>query len=312
MRALRETAFVLVTAVLAFDARPSADVRVLQPYVGITLIDRAESTPRPVRMHIAQIDLSARGLRLRMSPPGGAREVVRETTLDYLKRQHAQLAINGHFFFPFPSNDTEAWVIGLAASDGRIYSSFESPVQSFALVGDAPALNIDRRNRALIVHRDPRRADGRHVQERVHLWNVVAGSAQIVTNGAVSIPTYADATRPVGLLLPGGPNEYSNAKSWYEVATARTAAGLSRDNRTLTLFTVDVRGGSDGMSVSEVAGVLVRDYGVWNALNLDGGGSTTMAWQDPATGEPALVNTSSDSPSGRAVASSLAVFARRR
>jgi exopolysaccharide biosynthesis protein len=65
------------------------------------------------------------------------------------------------------------------------------------------------------------------------------------------------------------------------------------------------------MTVPEVAAMLMRDYGVWNALNLDGGGSTTMAWEDPATGVAGILNTSSDNPDGRAVASSLAVFARR-
>ena len=77
-----------------------------------------------------------------------------------------------------------------------------------------------------------------------------------------------------------GPGTFSNEKSWYKVATARTAIGLSRDGRTLTLFTVDVRGGSDGMRVGEVADLLMADYGVWNALNLDGGGSTSMAMEE--------------------------------
>ena len=64
------------------------------------------------------------------------------------------------------------------------------------------------------------------------------------------------------------------------------------------------------MRVSEVADVLIRDYGVWNAVNLDGGGSTTLAMEDPATHEAAVVNASSDNPKGRSVASSLAIFAR--
>jgi exopolysaccharide biosynthesis protein len=85
---------------------------------------------------------------------------------------------------------------------------------------------------------------------------------------------------------------------------------LSKDARTVTLFTVDVRGGSLGLSVREVAALLVREFGAWNALNLDGGGSTSMAMEDPVTHEPRLVNTSSDNPAGRAVGSSLAVFAR--
>src|SRR5262245_57377211 len=63
------------------------------------------------------------------------------------------------------------------------------------------------------------------------------------------------------------------------------------------------------MGVSEVADLLIRDYNVCNALNMDGGGSTSLAMVDPATGVGALVNSSSDNPNGRSVASGLAVFA---
>jgi hypothetical protein len=82
--------------------------------------------------------------------------------------------------------------------------------------------------------------------------------------------------------------------SRYDAVTARTAIGLSRDGRNLTLFTVDVRGGSEGMRVGEVADVLMKDYGAWNALNLDGGGSTSMAMEDPATHNRSIVNVLSD------------------
>ena len=142
------------------------------------------------------------------------------------------------------------------------------------------------------------------------MWNAVSGSAQIVTEGVKTIPAYADADHPGALLLPGGSGHYSNGKSWYDVATARTAIGLSRDNRTLTLFTVDVREGSAGMRLDEVADMLLEDFGVWNAINLDGGGSTSVALEDPATHHASLVNAPADDhPHGRAVGSSLAVFA---
>jgi exopolysaccharide biosynthesis protein len=262
-------------------------------------------------MHVAQIDLRTPGLRFKVSPPAGDREVVRQTTREFLEQERAQLAINAHFFLPFPSADRTAWVIGLGASEGRVFSAFESPQQRYALVVDAPAVNIDRENHATIVHRDPAHADGLRVRENVALWNVVAGSSQIVTGGAVTVPGYRDADHPGGLLEPGGPNDYSNAKAWGDVLTARTAIGLSRDRQTLTLFTVDVRGGSEGMKLPEVASLLIRDYAVWDALNLDGGGSTTMAMED-ASGAAHIVNTSSDNPLGRSVGSSLAVFARRR
>jgi len=284
-----------------------------QPFGGITYIDRTETAPRAVHMHIVQVDLSAPGLRFKLSPPSGGREVIRQTTLDYLTQEGAQVAVNAHYFLPFPSTDREAWLIGIAASEGRVYSAFEAPEQSFALVRDAAGLNIDRENRATIVHRDREVADGVHVREAVTLWTTVSGSAQIVTDGVKTVPDYKDAQHPDALLDVGGPGTFSNEKSWYDVATARTAIGLSRDGRTLTLFTVDVRGGSEGMRVGEVADVLMADYGVWNALNLDGGGSTSMAMEDPLTHRRALVNVSSDrdNPSaGRSVGSSLVVFAR--
>jgi len=306
------TSLVALAIAVLLAASPRGDAQVTHPYGGVTYIDRVEASPRPLHMRVVQIDLRAPGLRFKVSPPGGSRETVRQRTVDYLRQERAQLAINAHFFLPFPSADTDAFVIGLAASEGRVFSAFESPEQSFAIVADAPALNIDARNRARIVHRNPKRPDRLHVRERVKLWNVVAGSAQIVTDGRPTVPVYRDSEHPRGLLTAGGPGRgFSNARSWYSVTTARTAIGLSRDNRTLTLFTVDVRGGSEGMRLEEVAAVLIRDYQVWNALNLDGGGSTTIAWADPATGEPAVLNASSDNPDGRSVATSLAVFAPR-
>lgn len=254
--------------------------------------------------------MAARGIRLMLTPPAGPRETIRQTTAAFVEGVHAQAGINAHFFLPFPSTDTADWLIGLAASDGRVFSACESPEQSFAIVPDAPAINIDATNHGSIVHCDSARPDAGGVQEAVHLWTTLSGSAQIVTAGVVTIPRYRDATHPDGALTPGSAGHYANGHSWYDVVTARSAIGLSKDGRTLTLFTVDARGGSAGMTVGEVASWLVDEYQVWNALNLDGGGSTSLVLADPATGRTRLVNTSSDNPAGRAVGSSLAVFAK--
>ena len=311
MRIRALTALLLAVAALAGPGA-AADQQVTHPYAGVSYIDRTITEPRPLHMHVVQVDLRSPGIVFKVSPPGGDREVPRQSTLDFLTEQHAQVAINAHYFLPFPSEDKTAWVIGLGASEGRVFSAFETPEQRYALVTDAPALNIDRRNRASIVHRDPKFKDGLHVREKATLWNVVAGSSQIVTSGGITVPVYRDEQHRDGLLEPGGPNNYSNAKAWADSTTARTAIGLSRDRRTLTLFTVDVRAGSEGMRLAEVANVLIHDFQVFDALNLDGGGSTTMAMEDPATGTRSVVNASSDNPQGRVVATSLAVFARRR
>src|SRR5207247_3487273 len=108
-------------------------------------------------------------------------------------------------------------------------------------------------------------------------------------------------------------NDYSNMHSWYDIPRARTAAGLTRNKRTLVLFTVDETGTGNartgGMTVREVADVLIKDYGVYNALNLDGGGSTALAMEDSSKHSARLINHPSDAADGRPVASNLAIFA---
>ena len=282
---------------------------VRRPFVGVTTITRTETSPRNLRMHIVQIDLNAPGIHFKVTAPGGGMETVRNTTVGFLSEEHAQIAVNAHFFLPFPSTNSDAMLIGLAASNGNVYSAFESPVQSYAIVADAPAFNIDEMNRVSIVHRNPDFSDGKHVLESVMLWNVVSGSAQIVTDGVKTIPVYKDDEHPAGLLTPGGAVEYDNSRSWYNILTARTAIGITRDNRTLVIFTVDRATGSFGMTGAEVADTLIRDYSVVNALNLDGGGSTTLAMENPTTHVGELVNVSDDNPRGRYVGSNLAVFA---
>ncbi len=57
----------------------------------------------------------------------------------------------------------------------------------------------------------------------------------------------------------------------------RTSVGTTRDGRHLLLVTVDGRQAfSKGVSLDGMA-LILRRYGAWNAINLDGGGSTTLA-----------------------------------
>lgn len=324
-----------VVAVCGWSAGLRAAKVVEHPFPGITHITRTETSPRNLRMNIVLVDLTAPEIHFKMTPPGTNLplpafptpgwplppprfETVRQSTLGFLNASHAQVAIDSHFFAPFPVSNSQsayAYLIGLAASRGNVYSAFEAPFQNYSIVTDSPAINIDSSNHASVVHRDPNFADGKHVLENVQLWNALAGSAQIVTNGVTTIPDYRDATHPDGLLTPPGPANYSNRNSWYNLINSRTAIGLTQDNRTLVLFTVDVRPNTGpianrslGMRVGEVADLLRNDYQVWNALNLDGGGSTTMAMEDPGDHIRRVINTPSDSPPGRSEGSNLAVY----
>lgn len=84
----------------------------------------------------------------------------------------------------------------------------------------------------------------------------------------------------------------------------RSAIGISRDSTRLYLLAVDGRRGwSVGMTLAEVADALLA-AGAWDALNLDGGGSTAL-W---VAGR--VVNVPSDPTGERAVGNALWLFSR--
>ena len=91
---------------------------------------------------------------------------------------------------------------------------------------------------------------------------------------------------------------------------ARTAAGVSRDGRHLYLVVVNGRSAvSTGLTLAGLSTLLHR-VGADDAMNLDGGGSSTLALRVP--GEPVV--SVRNLPSGgreRAVANGIGVFVRR-
>ena len=93
----------------------------------------------------------------------------------------------------------------------------------------------------------------------------------------------------------------------------RSAAGISRNGRYLILMAIDGRqpGYSESVSTGETA-EWIGKLGAYNALNLDGGGSTTLVIEGP-DGAPVVLNRPSGPPPGleRRVANHLGVFAQR-
>jgi len=90
-----------------------------------------------------------------------------------------------------------------------------------------------------------------------------------------------------------------------EARHPRTAIGFSRDSTTLFLLTVDGRSErSVGATLVELA-ALMRRLGAWQAMNFDGGGSTTMVVGG------VVVNSPTDATGEREVGSALAVVRKR-
>lgn len=81
----------------------------------------------------------------------------------------------------------------------------------------------------------------------------------------------------------------------------RTAIGFSRDSTKIYFITVDGRQASSvGMTLDELANFMLT-LGIWHAVNLDGGGSTTMVVRGK------VVNSPSDATGERSVSNAILV-----
>lgn len=149
---------------------------------------------------------------------------------------------------------------------------------------------------------------GLELKEKVH-----AGETLAVYAGFE--PSLEGITQVVGgagrILLNGRPvAEEENGAEKLEVKFLRdkhprTFVGFNRDTTKLFLCTVDGRQASSiGMNFKEMADFLLS-IGAWNAVNLDGGGSTTMVIQG------AIVNSPSDKTGERSVANSLQLISTK-
>jgi exopolysaccharide biosynthesis protein len=89
-----------------------------------------------------------------------------------------------------------------------------------------------------------------------------------------------------------------------ETRHPRTAVGFSRDSSTLILLTVDGHAESEGGVTLGALAERMKALGAWEAMNFDGGGSTTMVI------DGRVVNRPSDRTGERAVGNALMVIVR--
>ncbi|HEX6353249.1 phosphodiester glycosidase family protein [Actinophytocola sp.] len=94
-------------------------------------------------------------------------------------------------------------------------------------------------------------------------------------------------------------------------AAPRTAIGFSKDGRQMFLLSADGRqpAFADGLGLDELANMMV-ELGAYSALNLDGGGSTTIVAREPGATTAQLENRPSDGWE-RNVPNGLGLFAPR-
>ena len=232
--------------------------------------------------YIDRIDLTAPGIGFTTTPKSGSLQTTSQTTSQFLLSSGAQVAINANFFSNVAATAGPENLLGLAVSNGTIVAP-----QAFGSDDAAASLLLSRTNQAVIF------PAGAIAINLTDVFNAVSGN-QIVTNGidTSSITPTGAPHDPFGL-------------------DPRTGVGLSQNQQFLYLIAVDGRlpGYSAGITTSDEASLLL-DLGVYNGLNLDGGGSTALVRSDN-NGSALLVNIPSgtDGAVERYVGNNLGVFA---
>ncbi len=239
----------------------SARIARSEPFEGVTHYRIHQEQPRQVAIQLLKIDPAAPGIGFFTTPSNGdlPGDTVHERTRDFVGKHGLQIGINANFSHYVSGPNMN--LLNIAASDGDVYSPFYA---------GWPGINVTADNRVDLVtavpenisHDPPYFFSGYDPEPGVSLHNTIGGNELILSGGKV-VATWEDGLHP------------------------RTAAGITADGK-LLLMTVDGRnpGHSRGMSTAEVARVL-RQYGALHGINLDGGGSTTLIFADPA---PRVVN----------------------
>jgi hypothetical protein len=254
-------------------------------FEGVTYIREIHMSPRPNVIHIVTVALDTPGIGFLVTPsePIDGRQLPARTTSQFLQEFGVQVAINAGFFDPFfirwplyyPHIGDPVDVYGLAVSQGQRYSPPKTPYTPLYLSQD---------NRASIG------------QPLENPYNVISGLPVFVKEGKAL-------------------RKLDRQKQPYR-PNPRTAIALDKSQHQLILFVVDGRqpNYSEGMTLPELARIVLK-HGGYTALNLDGGGSSTLVIEGPNS-KPVILNSPIHLrvPPGRErpIANHLGIFVKKK
>lgn len=230
----------------------------------------------PWAVHVLRLDLERCDLGLRVLPAGeaGVHGAGLSTVTELVSEAAGRVlaAVNGDFFTP------EGRPLGPEVAAGKILSSRERPALGWRPGGDPWIGTVEREDAGLSAGIKVSRSDPLGAQ-------VIGG-----------FPELLDAGSPLLNAESGADREFAALRH------PRTAVAYDPEARLLWAFVVDGRQGSysSGMTLGELTDVLAAT-GASEALNLDGGGSSTMVADGRILSRP------SDDDGERAVRNALAV-----
>lgn len=233
-------------------SQPAERTRVVDAGPVVTIEALRYAAPRPLRVWVIRLEVTHPEVRFAFTEPrefsgDDARfETPCATTLEFARQRGVQIAVNTSAFGPYrPRAGLPMDVVGLAAVRGQAYSDPHDPYGAMYI----------SRERTVRLAGPPLWCE--------ELWHVVPGFRMLLDDGRVAVAE-------------------DRAVSGFGQVNPRTAVGTDQAGRTLWLVVVDGRqaGVSEGITLVELA-CLFAWLGAWDALNLDGGGSTTLVVERP-------------------------------
>ena len=225
-------------------------------YDGIIYERIVRQEPRLMVIHVVTVDLKAEGIKLLVTPGDADNELPLQarTTTEFVEGFDVQLAINGDAFTPWQ----DLGPLGYTPKSGERVS----PIGFAASNGSIYSQDTDEEPTLYLYQSNLGSLNGLVGK----IYNAISGNALLVWNGAIVEGLNSSDAEP------------------------RTAVGLDRGGRKLIIVVVDGRqaGYSQGATLAELAQILL-DNKAHNGMNMDGGGSSTLAVQRP-NGEIELLN----------------------
>ncbi|HEV8378222.1 MAG TPA: phosphodiester glycosidase family protein [Tepidisphaeraceae bacterium] len=272
----------LLLLIFVRDAR--ADFPTEKPYPGITFHSETRKDPA-MKLFWVEIDLSDPHVSVRVSPGGpdpdgqGKFQTTLMPTSAIAQRERFDLAVNGDFFQAQKSNDGGFALPGYRANQ---WALVEGPA-----VTDGKIWSKSLRPHPCLVVRQGGKVGIEQVSvPEADVQQVISGMPMLVVKGK-ALKNENPARHP------------------------RTAVGVDEKGTKLVILVVDGRnpGVSEGMTLAELSEEFVR-LGCFSAMNLDGGGSTSMIMREPKADSWKILNRPSDGKE-RPVANALGVRINR-
>jgi len=251
--------FIIVAPSIYFSGRPLPIEMKRSLGDGITYRRKVHTDPRLWVAHIITIDLHTDGISFFVTPPDdkkGEYPLNARTTSQFLREFNLQIDVNGDGFNPWYSNSLLDYYPHVGDPVLPIGTTISRGVRYSE--GNRPTLYISKDNVAQFG-----KPSGK-------IYNAISGSHMLVVEGE--------------------PIEGLDS----EIPAPRTALGVDFGPDRLVIVVVDGRQPfySEGATLTQLADLLI-EYGVYTAMAMDGGGSSTLVIEED--GKAKILNSPIDS-----------------